>query len=632
MASLGELQLLITADVSGFSAGLTTAGAMVQKFSAVTQSAGATITPATKQIENMGNGLVDLGKTASTAAVGIEKIIAPTSAVQTVLAKTAIEASKTDSSISKMSAGSNQAAFALTNLGRVAQDAPFGFIGIQNNLNPLLESFQRLRAESGSNSAALKALGSSLMGPAGLGIALSVVSSAILLYQKYSGDAKAKTEDHEKAIKAIASTYDLFLQEIEKTSEAAGKEAAKVSILFAAIGDANISLKERKTILGQLNEISPAYLGNLDKEKASYEQVSKAVLEYADSLAISAEIKALLPQVDKLFQGLIKAQIDLNQLRRVGTQDKNFFGLSASDFAAEETRLNNVIKSFTNQIKIAKDGLNFIAGGPLSLSNILFGKNPSEDKDLKKHIDKIKQHVRKAYIPAFLHIATSAEILAELQRAQKEISDKTGTNPVIIKGKIDIDFSNKDSDNFKNAVAFAKMIEDANKSASENVRAMWSDSFAAVGESIGNAIGNGGDIVQAAFGGLINVIGEGLKQLGKAMIGIGTAKIAIEKFNFAPGIGTVIAGVATVALGSLLQAAIPKFAVGTQNFGGGMALVGERGPELVTLPKGAGVIPNDKLGGISGGGVQVFIPEMQLRGSDIYISFKKQVKINGRTF
>ena len=61
--------------------------------------------------------------------------------------------------------GSNQAANALTNLGRVAQDAPFGFIGIQNNLNPLLESFQRLKAESGSTGGALKALAGSIITP-----------------------------------------------------------------------------------------------------------------------------------------------------------------------------------------------------------------------------------------------------------------------------------------------------------------------------------------------------------------------------------------------------------------------------------------------------------------------------------
>jgi len=56
------------------------------------------------------------------------------------LAATAMQASKVDSSLKKAAAGTNTAAFALTNLGRIAQDAPFGFIGIQNNLNPLLES------------------------------------------------------------------------------------------------------------------------------------------------------------------------------------------------------------------------------------------------------------------------------------------------------------------------------------------------------------------------------------------------------------------------------------------------------------------------------------------------------------
>lgn len=40
---------------------------------------------------------------------------------------------------------------------------------------------------------------------------------------------------------------------------------------------------------------------------------------------------------------------------------------------------------------------------------------------------------------------------------------------------------------------------------------------------------------------------------------------------------------------------IPHFADGVNNFSGGMALVGERGPELVTLPRGASVIPNSQI-------------------------------------
>ena len=71
---------------------------------------------------------------------------------------------------------------ALGNLSRVAQDAPYGFMGIANNLNPMLESFQRLQKESGGAGGALKAMVSGLTGPAGLGLALGVVSSMVVTF------------------------------------------------------------------------------------------------------------------------------------------------------------------------------------------------------------------------------------------------------------------------------------------------------------------------------------------------------------------------------------------------------------------------------------------------------------------
>lgn len=47
--------------------------------------------------------------------------------------------------------------------------------------------------------------------------------------------------------------------------------------------------------------------------------------------------------------------------------------------------------------------------------------------------------------------------------------------------------------------------------------------------------------------------------------------------------------------GALKSLKIPGFATGVQNFRGGLAVVGERGPELVRLPAGSDVIPNDQL-------------------------------------
>src|SRR3989304_2882944 len=44
-------------------------------------------------------------------------------------------------------------------------------------------------------------------------------------------------------------------------------------------------------------------------------------------------------------------------------------------------------------------------------------------------------------------------------------------------------------------------------------------------------------------------------------------------------------------------ASLPHFASGVKNFRGGSAWVGERGPEIVRLPKGSEVIPNDQIAG-----------------------------------
>lgn len=57
---------------------------------------------------------------------------------------------------------------------------------------------------------------------------------------------------------------------------------------------------------------------------------------------------------------------------------------------------------------------------------------------------------------------------------------------------------------------------------------------------------------------------------------------------------------------------IPGFASGVENFGGGLAVVGEHGAELVNLPKGSNVMSNDQLAGaISGrsgnGGISIVV-------------------------
>ncbi|HMO74093.1 MAG TPA: phage tail tape measure protein [Sphingopyxis sp.] len=79
--------------------------------------------------------------------------------------------------------------------------------------------------------------------------------------------------------------------------------------------------------------------------------------------------------------------------------------------------------------------------------------------------------------------------------------------------------------------------------------------------------------------------------------------------NMGGGSNSIVAGDDSLAkigagLGSIFKN-LPKFALGTNFAPGGLALVGERGPELVDLPRGARVTPNNQLGGRFGGIAQI---------------------------
>lgn len=91
------------------------------------------------------------------------------------------------------------------------------------------------------------------------------------------------------------------------------------------------------------------------------------------------------------------------------------------------------------------------------------------------------------------------------------------------------------------------------------------------------------------------------------------------------GVNTIINGVNTVTgkipgIGGHLKIPdIPQLATGTPFWPGGVALVGEHGPEMVNLPSGASVTPNTQtmqaLSGGAGGGVNINIQSQAFMGS-----------------
>lgn len=162
----------------------------------------------------------------------------------------------TSRALEQVPRGANQAGQALTNLGRVAQDALFGFIGIANNLNPLVESFQRLRTETGTTGGALRALGTSLVGAGGLGFAFSIVTAAISFasiglqaWSRNSSKAAKSTDENTEALKGF--------------NKEAAKEYTQLTVLYDATQNTTLSLSDRKKAVDELQRQYPAYFSNL---------------------------------------------------------------------------------------------------------------------------------------------------------------------------------------------------------------------------------------------------------------------------------------------------------------------------------------------------------------------------------
>ena len=113
--------------------------------------------------------------------------------------------------------------------------------------------------------------------------------------------------------------------------------------------------------------------------------------------------------------------------------------------------------------------------------------------------------------------------------------------------------------------------------------------------------------LQTFFKSAINVISGVLKgDWGRVMdgfksLGQGAVNFVSSAFgNLKKVIGDVVGGIGTAVskakdLGNAIKDKIPGFAVGTSHFSGGMAMVGERGPELVNLPAGSKVTRNEAL-------------------------------------
>jgi uncharacterized membrane protein YuzA (DUF378 family) len=120
-------------------------------------------------------------------------------------------------------------------------------------------------------------------------------------------------------------------------------------------------------------------------------------------------------------------------------------------------------------------------------------------------------------------------------------------------------------------------------------------------EAFGRSLSNTPEQINEAIDGIkidgLNALNQGLTDAIMGFRSLGDVAKNILQEITAQLLKMAITQMIIKPLANAMGFPIPGFAKGTSFAPGGMALVGERGPELVNLPRGSQVIPNHKLDG-----------------------------------
>jgi hypothetical protein len=499
----------------------------------------------------------------------------------------------------------------------VVQDAPFGLIGIANNIDPLISSFNQLKATTGTTGGAFKALFSQLAGPAGIALAVSTVTSLLIAF----GDRLFSSS---QSAKQLAEQSKKVADEQRAIFEGIARERVEIDKLILSLNSENTSRGQKEAILKKLKTISPEYFSDLKNEEGLINNLTQAYQKYTASLVARTEVAILTKELDDISTEILKLEragattqvIDLGLKRGLDGRIQSAKLLTKEERIQLDlnTRYSEQLRKrdrVLGEIFKKQNTLNLPPPPPPGAGDIQF------DFRLIPGISNLSEFEAKLAGPI-------GGLLPDLQKAIKNIQ----TDPKDVKIPIKPNLVATGAD--QAVLEFASNLSQALQNALQQ-------GLEGIGESLGNLLSG------ENFGeGILNVISSLLSAIGKALIAYGIAKDGIDKILGAGGI--LIPGTAAIGLGIASIAASQLL----KNFGGARAeggpvsgnktyLVGERGPELF-VPNVAGtIVPNDELpsfgqglasmlGGRSGGGTT-------LRGQDIILAYartqRSQLRVNG---
>jgi hypothetical protein len=516
----------------------------------------------------------------------------------------------------------------LMNLSRVAQDAPYGFMGIANNINPLLESFQRLGERTKESGGAFKALKEAMVGPAGVGLAVGVLSSVIVKYGDAIVEAMFKTAEFEKAQKAMR---DAMAESVKSVAD----DVAKNEALLSIVNDVTESTKNRQAALEQLKS---TYRGNLELQQSDINdgaKLTKVIDNISEALLRKAKIEAYAKLIAEEQAKIARDQIATveDQVDKLNIWQKSIafvsgafggfsnaanIGLNLVDAGLKKT--NKEIETSTKVVKGLIDGLKDLskqsveAGDAITLSTTA----PKKPKTVKEKLSKLKFNEPVLY---------DADLEELIRKQDKELG--IGGRPNII-GDTFLTDTDKNKPASKLGFASGKKEQDQwfkdTKDNFEELNKQALDFANTLSNTITNAIMGMWDALEQGTP-VLEALGNMFLDLAKQIAGAAIkAAVFATILNFIPGLGgAASAGGFGGIFKSILGLPVTKNAEGGVTNGPSWGLIGEGNEREAIMPlsKLGTMMKNTFNAGAMNGNGAAGGGSFVLRGNDLVLALQR---------
>lgn len=573
-----------------------------------------------------------------------------------------------------------------TDFARIIQDAPFGIIGVGNNITQLAQSFQVLKNQTGSTSAALKAGFASIFAPGNaLVLVISLITTALTAYQMGAFDSAEETDKLDKKTKTFDQTLKELIDSLNAVNKArvegakgATDELVQLDLLNKTLTASNQPQSIRIAAYKKLKEEYPTILSNISQEEALANGLGEAYFKVVNAITQRAAVIAI---EDKLVE-LAKERIDIIEKERSETDFQNKLLKDRENLLAQiASRGVEVNQNGRTLAQIFGDQTVDLALTDLGIAIInvnkelsLLGNNvmPQTLSQLNKN-DKATENLQNQFLQLNLELSdffklskdgtnSNKEALDSYskswdlynlsqQTANKETENLTLSQNNLNKkieetlklvntttlpnkalenlGKTEVKIDEKPPvieipqiDNSKKS-AFIKSLKDFNAEASNIVSSGTANTIGDVAFGIGQALANGTSVFKAAGRALLEGVAQIADGLGQAAIKVGIGMIAI-KAAFKNPATAIAAGVALVALAGFIRAKLG---------GGGGSSIPSGGGGGSASVGGAGVGGGSSfVGGAQGGLFQQnrdVSGEFVVRGQDlVYVLGQANNRIN----